>query len=61
MSINQNYFGKFSDKVIHILTLGMSAFEIMLAHVLTQLIVMTVQVALLLVFALFVFKVSILT
>lgn len=36
---------------------GMSAFEIMLAHVLTQLIVMTVQVALLLVFALFVFKV----
>lgn len=36
---------------------GMSAFEIMLAHVLTQLIVMTVQVGLLLVFALLVFKV----
>ena len=61
MTINRNYFGKFTDKVIHILILGMSAFEIMLAHVLTQLIVMTVQVVLLLVFALFVFKVSILT
>ncbi|XP_052062173.1 ABC transporter G family member 20-like isoform X2 [Mytilus californianus] len=36
---------------------GVSAFEIMLAHVFTQLIVMVVQVGLLLVFALIVFKV----
>ncbi|VDI71215.1 Hypothetical predicted protein [Mytilus galloprovincialis] len=36
---------------------GVSAFEIMLAHVFTQLIVMVVQVGLLLVFALVVFKV----
>ena len=38
--------------------IGMSAFEVMLAHVFTQLFVMIVQVGLLLVFILAVFHVS---
>lgn len=40
------------------LTAGMSAFEILLAHVFTQLFVLIVQVTLVMVFALAVFEVS---
>ena len=43
---------------IYLAFLGMSAFEVMLAHVFTQLFVMIVQVGLLLVFVLAVFHVS---